>query len=157
MRGILCVIAALVVPVLTVHAEDEPDLAALRQSLIDVDIAFAKATAERGRDGWLLFFAEDAVLLPHNEPIVRGLKDIRSYYERNGFTGQGLTWKPAQAEVSAAGDLGYTYGTFENVTASPDGREQRRTGKYTTVWRRQEDGSWKLTLDIGSLDVHKRR
>ena len=64
-----------------------------------------------------------------------------------------LTWHPNKAELSGSGELGYTYGTYEMQT--PDaagGTATVRRGKFTTVWKKQDDGAWKYVLDVGMPD-----
>ena len=56
-----------------------------------------------------------------------------------------LTWEPEQTDVSISGDLGYTWGNWKFVL--PD---TVLYGNYFTVWKRQEDNSWKMTLDGGN-------
>lgn len=122
--------------------------------LVETDLAFGRATAERGREGWLAYFAEEAAIFPTTSPIVRGLEAIRAYYDKTGFDPRGLTWKPVHAEMAASGDLGYTFGTWRFTGTTPDGKTVTRTGKYTTIWRKQGDGSWKLVVDIGAADTN---
>jgi ketosteroid isomerase-like protein len=58
-----------------------------------------------------------------------------------------LNWRPAYADVSLAGDLGYTTGPVvltDNSQKSPP-----RYSYYFSVWRKQRDGSWKVELDLG--------
>jgi ketosteroid isomerase-like protein len=65
-----------------------------------------------------------------------------------------LTWDPTFAAVSSSGDLGYTVGTRESSRRV--GAEQVvDRGTYLTVWRRQEDGSWKVEADIGNPAPNK--
>ena len=59
-----------------------------------------------------------------------------------------LTWEPEWADVSRAGDLGYTTGPWvsgarNNAQADP------RFGQYLTIWRRQQDGTFLGVLDGG--------
>jgi ketosteroid isomerase-like protein len=54
------------------------------------------------------------------------------------------------ADISASGDLGYTYGTFEFRSINKDGKPVIAHGKYTSIWKRQKDGSWKVVLDMGN-------
>ena len=55
-----------------------------------------------------------------------------------------------RAEVSLSGDLGYTVGRFESVSVDSMGVETRGQGLYVSIWRRQEDGSWKVEMDLGN-------
>ena len=66
--------------------------------------------------------------------------------------GFSLTWSATTADVSSAGDLGYSIGTFELTTNDPEGNPVTRKGKYTTVWRKQADGQWKVVSDTPNFD-----
>ena len=46
------------------------------------------------------------------------------------------------AEVSKAGDLGYTYGTYALKG------DQASRGFYVRVWTRGRDGVWRVVLDV---------
>ena len=61
-----------------------------------------------------------------------------------------LLWTPVGADISAFGDLGYTYGTFEFRSKGKDGKAVVDYGKYTSIWKKQADGSWKVVLDMGN-------
>jgi ketosteroid isomerase-like protein len=119
--------------------------------LIDAEHAFAKATAERGVDGWMEFMAPNAVELSA-EPLV-GLDQIRAGMGKQlsspGFT---LTWEPTKAEFLGNGDLGFVVGRYEIHFNGADGKPQIEHGTYLTTWQHQKDGSWKVVSDIGSPD-----
>jgi ketosteroid isomerase-like protein len=118
--------------------------------LLRADEDFAKAAAQRGAEGFVSFFAEDAVILPAKVPVVEGKASIaevyRKVWEAPGFS---LAWKPLKAVMARAGDLGYTYGTYERKHTE-GGRTVVETGKYLTIWKRQPGGSWKVVLDMGN-------
>jgi hypothetical protein len=57
-----------------------------------------------------------------------------------------LNWEPALADVSGAGDLGYTTGPS---LTTDEKQKPIRSGYYFSIWRRQPDGRWKVELDIG--------
>lgn len=123
---------------------------AVEKELIEADLAFGRVSAARGLDGWLSFFADDAAIFPTSGPIVEGIAAIRDHYRKIGFTPEGLTWTPTRAAASSGGDLGYTFGTWEWHGKAADGTEQHARGKYTTIWRRDRAGSWKVVVDIGN-------
>ncbi|MDI6780166.1 MAG: DUF4440 domain-containing protein [Bacteroidota bacterium] len=60
------------------------------------------------------------------------------------------------AEVSNSGDLGYTWGTYKTKFEGAQGKPLERTGKYLTVWKKQNDGGWKVIADIGNQDTPNR-
>ncbi len=121
-----------------------------KQSLMDADIAFEKATIERGLDGWMSWFADDAQLnTPGGE--VKGKAALRTFYSRMFARPEfSIRWKPLHAEAAKDGSLGYTYGASEISFKDEAGTVQRRNGRYVTVWRRLADGNWKVITDLGS-------
>ena len=121
--------------------------------LMEADRAFARATAERGTDGWVSHFAETGTMFRDGE-IVRGNEAIRALMGPAFATeGSGIAWEPTEADIAKSGDLGYTIGRFESTAVGPDGQQSRRTGTYVTIWKKQADGTWKVAVDIGSNNV----
>lgn len=121
-------------------------------AILDADSAFARATAAKGLEGWLSFFAPDARIFPQGEGVVEGLPAIKAYYAKVGFDPKELSWVPAGGEMAASGDLGYTFGNSSWPGADAKGGKVTRTGKYLTVWKKQADGSWKVAADIGNAN-----
>jgi ketosteroid isomerase-like protein len=127
-------------------ASEKVDADTLRQLEAD----FMKAAAEHGSQGYLSYYADDAVEVPNGAPIIQGKVNIA---KGMGFLDQKdnhLTWAPVGADISASGDLGYTYGTFEFRSKDKDGKTVVDHGKYTSIWKKQKDGSWKVVLDMGN-------
>lgn len=143
-------IPLLVVAVLA--CDTAPDLAAAREAIMAADRDFAQATAARGVDGWVSYFAADGVQFRPGG-TVSGHAEIRELmtpaFADPNFS---LTWAPVSAEVSRGGDLGYTIGRYEARRLGPDGHETVSTGSYVTIWRKQPDGGWRVVLDIGNPD-----
>jgi ketosteroid isomerase-like protein len=107
--------------------------------------AFAKAGSVKGkRDAFLEYFVDDVVLFPPGAPITIGTDDLRKEPESKA----NLFWEPTWADVSAAGDMGFTTGPWQ---FRPDGAggEVAGFGYFATVWKRQADGAFKAVLDIG--------
>jgi ketosteroid isomerase-like protein len=124
--------------------------AAREDVLIQADKDFARVTAERGADGFLSFFADDATILPKSGAPLTGKTALgdafRGAWSQPGYA---LAWTPLKAEMARGGDIGYTYGTYERKRLV-DGKPVVETGKYVTVWKRQKDGGWKVILDMGN-------
>ncbi len=59
-----------------------------------------------------------------------------------------LIWEPRFGDISGSGELGYLTGPVRNVRASRDGGKPRYSN-YTSVWKRQRDGSFKVVMDVG--------
>jgi ketosteroid isomerase-like protein len=118
--------------------------------LVQLEAEFMKAAAERGSQGYMSYYAEDAVEVPNGADFLQGKENISGTM---GFLDQkdnSLTWKPVHADMAASGDLGYTYGTYEFRSKDKDGKPTVSYGKYATIWKKQKDGSWKVVMDMGN-------
>ena len=128
---------------------------ATAETLKQLEGEFMKAAAEKGSTGYMSYYADDAVELPNGAPIIEGKINIA---KGMGFLDQKdnhLTWAPVGADMSASGDLGYTYGTFEFSSKDKDGKPVVDHGKYTSIWKKQKDESWKVVLDMGNASAAK--
>jgi ketosteroid isomerase-like protein len=135
-------------------ASPPPDPAAVRASLLAADRAFAAATAAKGLEGWMAAFDSSAIQMEPDIPFTPGIEHIRAgIAPAFADTSWQLTWEPTMAFGSAAGDLGYTLGTWKSRRIAANGAERVSTGKYVTIWRRQADGSWRVVFDGGSTDT----
>ncbi len=130
-----------------------PDQDELRAVLMEADREFGRATAKRGVEGWVSYFAEDGTMyLPAG--VMRGRAAIRERMAATFTNPDALTWHPTGAVVAASGDLGYTIGRWESSTPGEDGvTNEKGRGNYVTIWRKQPDGSWKVAIDIGNVDA----
>ena len=87
----------------------EPDVS----DLLAADRAFYAGTHARGLDGWLAWFAPDAIVLKSDGGLMSGEAEMRAYYESLAFPPAGFTWTAEAGEIAASGDLGYTVGSWE--------------------------------------------
>lgn len=129
---------------------------ATADTLKQLEGEFMKAALEKGSKGYMSCYADEAVELPNNSPAIYGKTNIA---ETMGFLddkNNRLTWKPAGGDISASGDLGYTFGTYEFTSPGQDG-SQTEYGKYTSIWKLQKDGSWKVVLDMGNASPVPRQ
>jgi ketosteroid isomerase-like protein len=118
--------------------------------LRQLEADFMNAAAERGSAGYISYYADDSVELPNGGPIIQGKVNIAKGMGFLDEKDNHLTWSPVGADISASGDLGYTYGTFEFRSKDKDGKPVVDRGKYTSIWKKQKDGSWKVVLDMGN-------
>jgi ketosteroid isomerase-like protein len=117
--------------------------------LLELEAGFQRATTERGWDGYVSYLADNATELENGDPILSGKENIRRALGPYS-PDMSLTWTPVKAEMSSSGDLGYTFGTYIFRSKTKAGQLVTNYGKYTTIWRKQKDGSWKVVLDMGN-------
>ena len=118
------------------------------------DADWSLAAESKQADTWLAFYADDAVVLPPNEAMATTKDDIRkSVTDLLALPGLSVSWQTTKAEAARSGDLAYTYGTYELTSSDAKGSATTDHGKYSEVWRKQADGSWKCIVDMWSSDL----
>lgn len=143
----LFLITSLAVFLMRVPAADKPVTA---DALKQMEAEFMQAAAARGSQGYMSYYAEDSVELPNGADIFMGKVAIAKTMGFLDDKNNSLTWKPIGADISSSGDLGYTYGTYEFRSKDANGKPTVSYGKYTSIWKRQKDGTWKVVLDMGN-------
>ena len=123
-----------------------------KKGLMDADRAFAKATAERRIEGWMEFFADDAVrVTPLGGKAFAGREAIREL-DGKMFADPALklVWAPTDAGAFADGKTGFTTGKGK-IYHQKDGGEDELLMEvaYLTMWRKDGD-KWKVLLDTGA-------
>ncbi len=92
------------------------------------------------------FYAEEAVVLPPNQPMVSGRASIMELFQ--GLFGAGLRDAALEiVRVDESGDLAAELGKYTLTIGTAQDK-----GKYLVVWRRQPDGAWRAIADMFSSD-----
>jgi ketosteroid isomerase-like protein len=120
------------------------------ETLKQFEAEFMKAAAEKGSAGYMSYYAADAVEVPNGEDFLKGKEAIAKTMGFLDDKNNSLTWTPMGADISSSSDLGYTYGNYEFRSKDKDGKAVVEHGKYTSIWKKQKDGSWKVVLDMGN-------
>lgn len=129
----------------------EVDLDSERKDLLKTDQEFAKKSNEVGpAEAFYLYMDSEAIQLPIRGDAVVGNQSIRNRMLKAGD--YQLYWIPKKAEVSKLADMGWTWGTYIYQAKDEKGKDMKRKGKYLNIWRKQEDGSWKVTVDLGNIE-----
>ncbi len=98
------------------------------------------------------FYAESAVLMPPNHPIVEGRDGIRTFLQ--GMIDAGFERITlATTTIDSDGDVAYGRGRYTLRMTPPGQGTVEDTGKYVVVYRRQSDGAWRAVADIFNSDL----
>ena len=119
-------------------------------SLMQADRDFATATHARGIDGWMSFYASDAIRIRYRGNMVKGSDAIRAF-DLPGIsdTTTTLNWEPTDAHVFRVGEIGSTTGRYSVVSRkSGEVGKELNHGRYVTMWRR-DGGRWLVIMDTG--------
>lgn len=122
-------------------------------AIMKADSAWDKTSEAKNAEGWLSYYADDAVMMPPGEAVCKD-KASRETSIKNMFAvpGMSLRFQTTKAEVSKSGDIGYAVGVYQYSSKDPKGKDYHETGKYTEVWKKQADGNWKCIADIWNAD-----
>lgn len=128
---------------------EKPDMQKESEILLKTDIEFAKTSLLKGAaEAFNTYLSDSAIQMPHgSEPII-GRENIYSSM-KSGDENYTMEWEPQHAEVSAGGDMGWTWGNYK-MTRQVEGETKYSYGKYVNVWKKQNDGAWKVIVDIGN-------
>ena len=138
-RLILTVIPALLaLPPPASPAEETADLAEVVRAR---EVAFARTMADRDHTAFETFLAEEAIFLDSGalhgrEAVAEGWRPL--------FEGEEapFSWRPERVVVTRSGTLALSTGSVHNA-------EGERIGTFNSTWRLEEDGEWRVVLDIG--------
>ena len=155
MRNALWILVLSSVVVITgCRTADDVDSRAAADQIRKLDEQWSATAAKNDLEGTLAFYADDAVVLPGNAPVVTDKKGIREIWAGMLGPNAAVSWKVTKAEVAKSGELGYLYGTYELTIKDPAGGPGvHDTGKLVEVWKKQADGKWKCIVDTYNSDL----
>jgi ketosteroid isomerase-like protein len=112
------------------------------EDMVAAERAFAAdASARNTRDAFLAAYSEDGIA------FAPGPRNAQRVWEKRSANKNKLEWTPEVAEIASSGELGYTSGPWR-FTAEGDDKPSA-FGHFFTVWRKDEDGKWKVLVDHG--------
>jgi len=120
----------------------------MTKEIFETEKAFEKMAKDKSISEAFYYYADEkAVIKREHDTLIDGKENIRAYYEARELKNASVEWTPDFIEVSESGDLGYTYGQYLWTIISAEGDTSEFKGVFHTVWKRQDDGSWKYVWD----------
>ena len=142
----LAIVAPLLLATLAARAAlpTAAELASVSAQVKAAEIAFAKTMADRRLDQFTEFVAEDAVFMGGTPHIGRAaiVETWKAFFKD---AQPPFSWAPDAVAASADGRTAVSTG----LAHGPDGKVLSR---FTTVWRKEPDGHWRVAVDQG-VDV----
>ena len=130
--------------------ETKVDLKAEEAAIIKADSTWSALSAEaKDVDKIVSYWTDDAVVLPPDQPLVKGKEALRKFVEESlKIPGFSISWKSSGIKFSPDGKLAYMYG--ENMMNMNDstGSKISVPGRGYSIWRKEADGNWKCVVDI---------
>jgi uncharacterized protein (TIGR02246 family) len=125
-----------------VHGQGKTD-PALNKLAAEFEAAFNAGDAAKVAS----MYAEDAVLMPPNEPMVKGRSAIEARLKRD-LAKEKVTLKLSPLHSAITGDTAHEAGTV--TVTLPDGRTVNE--KYVAIYKRVGN-EWKIAYDIWNGDT----
>ncbi len=114
-----------------------------RSQVMEIERAFAKTMADRDHAAFESFLSEEAVFLS-GTTVRRGKQAVadnwKAYFAESEPP---FSWEPETVSVLDSGKLAISTGPVWNA-------EGRRTSTYTSIWRQEEPGVWRIIFDKGN-------
>lgn len=132
---------------LGIKALSEEDVTAIKAA----HDAFIQVVMTGGWGAVIEFYTEDAVFMPPNAPIVQGKKAMMAFSKM---------WPPVTAfdltieDIDGRDDLAYVRGAYSQtieLEGAPEPIQDK--GKFVEIMRKQQDGSWLISIDILNSDI----
>lgn len=118
--------------------------------LLAADRAFSAMSASAGaKAAWGAFLTEDAMTMETGSQPTIGLANILTGFDAFPANAS-IIWEPQRAEVAVSGELGWSWGRYIITAPGEDGAPVSSHGKYLNIWKKQPDGTWKVTIDMGN-------
>ncbi|MHB8411948.1 MAG: YybH family protein [Candidatus Acidiferrales bacterium] len=109
---------------------------------------WAEAFNARDLDASLIFYADDAVVLPPNGIAVRGIAAIRDLLKSIFETGYSQG-RFEQSHIEYSGNMAVEVGVY-TVQTDRAGSLHQNDGRYMATWRRQQNGEFRITVNVWS-------
>ena len=130
------------------QTRDEPvDPDEIKKEVVAAEKAFEEMAEDQGIAEAFYYFADSSAVILRGNELHAGKDNIRSFCEDNVPDDVILKWTPTFVDVSASGDMAYTYGNYTYTITDSTGNTRSSNGIFHTVWKKQPDGSWRFVWD----------
>lgn len=129
----------------------QTDVAEVKRKIEEMDAASIKAWKEKDVTAAVSLYAPDAMILPQNSGPISGKENIEASFKMWIEGTKGFNFTSKKVEVS--GDLAYSTGEYTMAYQMPGMPVMADTGKYSTIYKRQPDGSWKIVVDMFNTNL----
>lgn len=116
------------------------NLTAARDQVRAAETAFAAAFRDRDKARFFALVADDAVFLGPQKTLRGRAQVVETWSRFFADAAPPFSWHPERVEVSGDGAIGLSTGPVLDPTG-------KQISVYSSVWRRQADGSWKVAFD----------
>lgn len=117
-----------------------------KQDILAQSALFSQAYVANDDDTMMSVYADNAVIAPPQRHFITEQGDLKSYWT-TPFARTVTAHKATPEEIIIDNNLAYDWGYYEGV-GQRDGTPQPFDGKYLIVWKRSDDGTWRMVQDM---------
>jgi len=129
------------------QSDPQPSPDQWKAEIIQVEKDFCDMAQKEGLVKAFEYYAADDGVIRRGKKVIQGKQAIADWYTQDVRPNETLVWKPTFVDISQSGDMAYTYGDFTFTYPDSAGTMKTNKGIFHTVWKRQEDGSWRFVWD----------
>lgn len=127
------------------------------QKLMQLSREWSEVASTGNIDSLMTYWSDDAVMMAPAQPPLSGKEAIRSFVEASGqVPGFEVSWEPLSAHISNDGSMAYLIERNQMAFNDSLGNRVVEYNKVVTVWRKNEDGSWKNVIDMWNSDPSQK-
>ena len=110
--------------------------------------AFSQAYMDGDLEKQMSFYTQDAVIIPGNRPMIKGIAGITRYW-RLPESVKVLHHQTISTQLEINGNLASDYGIYEGTSLRNQDTLSFK-GQYVITWRKESDGQWRMAVDMWS-------
>ena len=129
------------------------DPAALRRFLDSAQTRYSTAATSADVPTLNSFYSDDAIVMPPNAKAMRGRAEVDKGNADMVTAMKVTALKLATSDLVTSGDVAIETGTYDQTLQPKTGKAIHDVGKYVAIWKKQADGSWKITRLIYNSDL----
>jgi len=120
-----------------------PNLEQAKKQVADAERAFAKTMADRDLNAFRSFLSSETIFFSGDKPR-RGPDETVAFWQRFYAGAEApFSWEPREVEVIDSGRLALSSGPVRD----PKGNV---FATFTSIWRLEDDGKWRILFDKGN-------
>ena len=128
----------------------DADKAAIRKVVEKGLDMVTKVNKDNASEFVRFFYTEDAIIFPPNALPIKGLEAITGLLQNYPPM---TDYKQKPEEILVFGDYAYLWETWSVTLPASDNEGFKDTGTMFWIFRKQNDGSWKLWREIWHSDL----
>lgn len=120
--------------------------------LLELDQHFSKDVEKRGGIAFRDWIALDGVILNNGKAAILGFTAATAQANWDPKQYQ-LSWSTEGAQMGPSKDMGFTWGRYVSHAKDKDGKPLETSGRYITIWKKIENGKWKVAMEASADDA----